>query len=58
MSIYGPNFTMESMNEPISPKRKTISLNRCISRQGMGGITTLLDLMNDISLVTFNLFMN
>ena len=39
MSIYSPNFTMESMSEIVSSKPKTISLSGRIIRQDIGRLT-------------------
>ena len=46
MSIYGPNFTLESMS--VYPKSKTISLSGRIRRRDMGGAIPLINLSDDI----------
>ena len=53
MSIYGPNFTMESMNEIASSEPKTVSLSGLIKREDMGEIIPLINLSNDISFKIF-----
>ena len=51
MSIYGPNFTLESMS--VYHKPKTISLSGRIRRRDMGGAIPLINLSHDISLKIF-----
>ena len=64
MSIYGLNFTSESMSDVVSYKPKTILLNGFTNRQDMGTIIPLINLTNGIPLkyfgypVTINLFWN
>ena len=51
MSIYGPNFTIESTS--IYPKPKTITSSGRIRRQDMGRITPLINLSNELSFKMF-----
>ena len=53
MSIYGPNFTTESMSDDVSSQPKTISFSGFINRQDIGTIIPLINLTNDISFKLF-----
>ena len=53
-SIYGPNFTSESMNgDVVSSEPKTFSSRGSINRHGIGTIIPLINVSNNISLILF-----
>ena len=53
MSIYGPNFYIESMSDVVSSEPKTFSTSGFIDRQDM---TTIIPLINVSSDIPFKLF--